>query len=112
MAGLDSSVYSKPLAKDEEKSGKAKRKERKLKNEPSSVIFDSVPDTLNVMDFFAARAKEFSSMMNALKKKGGSKRTFQRLPRHMRRRATSHNVKRLPRRLQEQAINEVTQVSI
>ena len=107
MTDLDSSVSGKPSVKDEQKSGKAKRKERKLKNEPFSLTYDDVPETLNVMDFFEARAKEFSSMVNALKKKGGSKRTFQRLPRHMRRRATSHNVKRLPRRLRKQATNEV-----
>ena len=93
--------------KEEEKTGKRKRKERRLKNEPRSLTMEDVPDSVQVMSFFEARAKEFSSMVNALKKKGGSKRIFQRLPRHMRRRATSHNVKRLPRHLQEQAMNEV-----
>ena len=37
----------------------------------------------------------------------GGKRVFQQLPRHMRRRAMSHNVRRLPRRLQEKASKEV-----
>jgi hypothetical protein len=46
-------------------------------------------------------------MVKALRSKGGSKRTFQQLPRHMRRRAMSHNVKRLPRRLRSQAEREV-----
>lgn len=93
-----------------EKTGKAKRREKKLKNEPQSVTMDNVPDSLKVMDFFEARAKEFNSMTEALKKKGGSKRTFQKLPRHMRRRAMSHNVKRLPRRLREDGSHEVTHV--
>lgn len=59
------------------------------------------------MDFAEARATELSSMVKALGSKGGSKRTFQLLPRHMRRRAVSHNVKRLPRRLRAQAEREV-----
>lgn len=37
----------------------------------------------------------------------GSKRAFQTLPRHLRRRAMSHNIKRLPVRLRMQAQNEV-----
>ena len=60
------------------------------------------------MDFAEARATELSCMVKALRSKGGSKRTFQQLPRHMRRRAMSHNVKRLPRRLRSQAAREVS----
>ena len=92
---------------EEVKSGKAKRREKKLKNEPQSVTADEVPESLQLLDFCEARAKELSGMMTALQRKGGSKRTFQKLPRHMRRRATSHNIKRLPWRLRDQAITEV-----
>ena len=91
----------------EKRTGRAKRREKNLKNEPANVTMDDVPESIKVIDFFEARAKEFSSMMTAIGKKGGSKRTFQKLPRHMRRRATSHNIKRLPRRLRERAENEV-----
>ncbi len=90
------------------KPGKVKRKERKMKNEPQSLTMDDVPETIQVMEFFEAHAKEFSGLLNALKKKSGSKRTFQKLPRHMRRRATSHNIKRLPIHLRGQASKEVT----
>ena len=38
---------------------------------------------------------------------GAGKRVFQQLPRHMRRRAMSHNIRRLPRRLREKAKKEV-----
>ena len=55
-----------------------------------------------------ARVTEVNSMMKALQKKQGGKRVFQKLPRHMRRRAMSHNPKRLPRRLREQAAKEVS----
>ena len=48
-----------------------------------------------------------SNMVKAMRWKGGSKRAFQMVPRHMRRRAMSHNVKRLPRRLRKAARKEV-----
>ena len=51
-------------------------------------------------------------MQRALAGKGGGKRVFQTLPRHMRRRAMSHNPKRLPRRLQEAATKEVCQLDV
>lgn len=65
------------------------------------------PSGVHVLDFAEARATELSCMVRALRSKGGSKRTFQLLPRHMRRRAMSHNVKRLPRRLRSKAKSEV-----
>lgn len=37
----------------------------------------------------------------------GSRRVFQTLPRHMRRRAASHNIKRLPVRLRQRALEEL-----
>lgn len=61
-----------------------------------------------MLDYAEARALELSNMVRALKSKGGTKRTFQLLPRHMRRRAMSHNVKRLPRRLRKAAMKEVS----
>lgn len=61
-----------------------------------------------MLDYVEARATELNSMQRALDSKGGSKRTFQTLPRHMRRRAMSHNPKRLPRRLREAAAKEVS----
>ena len=62
---------------------------------------------MNVLDFVEARATEMQSMRKALRGKQMGKRVFQTLPRHMRRRAMSHNPKRLPRRLREQAAREV-----
>ena len=95
------------VATAKKKSGKTRRKERKLKNEPSSVVVDTVPDALQVVDFVEARAKELSAMVHAVTNKGGAKRTFQKLPRHMRRRAASFNVRRLPHQARESAVNEV-----
>lgn len=45
-------------------------------------------------------------MLKAVTQKSSNSLVFQTLPRHMRRRAMSHNVKRLPRRLQEIAQKE------
>ena len=89
-------------------SGAAKRRERKLRHEPLNVTAQSNPDKIQVMDFLEARSSELDSMLKALGGKGGSKRTFQKLPRHMRRRATSHNPKRLPRRFRDKAEKEVS----
>jgi len=65
------------------------------------------PSGVNLLDFVGARATELKSMVTALNNKGGGKRVFQTLPRHMRRRAMSHNPKRLPRHLRELAAREV-----
>ena len=59
------------------------------------------------MDFAEARATELKAMVKALESKGGGKRPFQDLPRHMRRRAMSHNPKRLPRHMRESAAKQV-----
>ena len=70
---------------------------------------EETPLALNVLDFAEARANELHNMTKALEAKPveAGKRVFQQLPRHMRRRAMSHNVRRLPRRLKEKAIREV-----
>jgi hypothetical protein len=57
--------------------------------------------------FAQARAAEISAMLKAVTQKASNSLVFQTLPRHMRRRAMSHSVKRLPRRLQEAAQREV-----
>lgn len=53
--------------------------------------------------FAMARAAEVSAMMKAVTKTTGSCHVFGGLPKHMRRRAMSHNTKRLPCRLREGA---------
>ena len=75
----------------------AKRCEKKLKNEPSSVTASW--DT--VVDFTETRATELQCLLKAVTGKEMGKRTFQKLSRHMRWRAMSHNVRQLPRRLRE-----------
>ena len=68
------------------------------------------PRGINVAEFAESRALEIHNMVEAITEadKSSRKRVFQQLPRHMRRRAMSHNVKRLPVRLREEAEVEVS----
>ncbi|XP_072316657.1 ribonucleases P/MRP protein subunit POP1 [Eucyclogobius newberryi] len=63
-----------------------------------------MPKYINAGSFARARAAEVKVMVKAVKKKSASCHLFSALPKHMRRRAMSHNPKRLPRRLQEMAM--------
>lgn len=64
---------------------------------------------LSVPEFLNSREFEIHSLEKAkLKAKyAGSNRCFQSLPRTLRRRTASHNVKRIPKRLRNRAINEM-----
>ncbi|GAA5894814.1 hypothetical protein JCM8208_006078 [Rhodotorula glutinis] len=68
-----------------------------------------LPAVLEVEKFAQARVFEISAMKRAMKsaKEAGTQRAFQSLPRHLRRRAASHNIRRLPLRLRERARGEV-----
>ena len=65
---------------------------------------------ITVMEYAEARASEMEAMAMATRTRKSNKLVNQLLARHMRRRAASHNVKRLPRRLQEAAKKEVCAV--
>ncbi|XP_061804782.2 ribonucleases P/MRP protein subunit POP1 [Nerophis lumbriciformis] len=65
---------------------------------------DKMPLHITAGFFANARAAEVSAMLKAVTKTTGSCNIFGALPRHMRRRAMSHNTKRLPCRLREMAI--------
>ena len=64
---------------------------------------------INAAEFAEARALEINSMVEAIKEADSlsGKRLFQTLPKHMRRRAMSHNIKRIPSRLRQRASFEV-----
>ena len=79
---------------------------------PSSstpAIISQAPRAINAAEFAEARALEISNMVEAIKEADGlsGKRLFQTLPKHMRRRAMSHNIKRIPSRLRQRASFEV-----
>ncbi|XP_070691359.1 ribonucleases P/MRP protein subunit POP1 [Pempheris klunzingeri] len=62
-----------------------------------------MPKCITAGAFAKARAAEVSAMLKAVTKTTGSCHVFGALPKHMRRRAMSHNTKRLPRRLRDVA---------
>ncbi|XP_073341197.1 ribonucleases P/MRP protein subunit POP1 [Pagrus major] len=62
-----------------------------------------MPKYITAGAFARARAAEVSAMLKAVTKTTGSCHVFGALPKHMRRRAMSHNTKRLPRRLRDVA---------
>ncbi|EKD14619.1 uncharacterized protein L3040_000142 [Drepanopeziza brunnea f. sp. 'multigermtubi'] len=64
---------------------------------------------LNLASFMNAREFEIKALQNGIQKskKSGTTRAFQQVPRDMRRRTASHNVKRVPKRLQKRAAKEM-----
>uniref|UniRef100_UPI0037E952F7 ribonucleases P/MRP protein subunit POP1 n=1 Tax=Semicossyphus pulcher TaxID=241346 RepID=UPI0037E952F7 len=62
-----------------------------------------MPKYITAGAFARARAAEVSAMLKAVNKTTGSCHVFGALPKHMRRRAMSHNTKRLPLRLRDVA---------
>ncbi|KAG0643632.1 ribonucleases P/MRP protein subunit POP1-domain-containing protein [Tuber brumale] len=64
---------------------------------------------LDVPAFVKSREFEIEALQNAMKasKESSNKRAFQIVPRDMRRRTASHNVKRVPKRLQPRATREM-----
>jgi ribonuclease P/MRP protein subunit POP1 len=66
--------------------------------------------TISVVDYAQSRVSELKAMEKALAnatEHNGIQREFQKLPRHMRRRAASHNVKRIPLKHRQKAIDQV-----
>jgi ribonuclease P/MRP protein subunit POP1 len=63
----------------------------------------------STLSLAGARAQEIAVMEEVMRVAGGdrAKRVFQRLPRHMRRRQMSHNVKRLPANMRDHARKEM-----
>ncbi|XP_063931063.1 ribonucleases P/MRP protein subunit POP1 isoform X2 [Zophobas morio] len=68
---------------------------------------EELPPAVTIARFVACRSQEIQVMKNSLGTQFGTKLAFQTLPKHMRRRAMSHNVKRLPRRLRQIHLNQM-----
>ncbi|KDQ62383.1 hypothetical protein JAAARDRAFT_121761 [Jaapia argillacea MUCL 33604] len=68
-----------------------------------------LPATIDVEKFAEARAFEINAMQEAMKAVNTAKttRVWQELPRHLRRRAASHNIRRVPVRLRDKARAEM-----
>ncbi|KAL0960688.1 hypothetical protein HGRIS_005715 [Hohenbuehelia grisea] len=72
-----------------------------------------LPGSLDVEKFVEARSFEIEAMHKAMKTASASstQRAWQALPRHLRRRAASHDVRRVPLRLRDKARAEMDPVS-
>ncbi|KAF9497689.1 POP1-domain-containing protein [Pleurotus eryngii] len=72
-----------------------------------------LPGSLDVEKFVEARAFEIDAMHKAMKaaSSSGTQRAWQALPRHLRRRAASHDVRRVPLRLRDKATAEMDPVN-
>ncbi|KAI4496988.1 hypothetical protein M0802_007936 [Mischocyttarus mexicanus] len=69
---------------------------------------ESLPIDVSIMKLVKARAGEILSMTQSLENPRQIKMIFQKLPIHMRRRVMSHNAKRLPRKLREAHISQMS----
>ncbi|KAJ8455266.1 hypothetical protein ONZ51_g12543 [Trametes cubensis] len=75
-----------------------------------SVRFDSMqglPGAMDVERFAESRAFEINAMHEAMQNASSTQRAWQQLPRHLRRRAASHDVRRVPLRLRDKARAEM-----
>ena len=100
----------------EGKAGRGRKRKRpdipgftsSVRSTPS--VVSKAPRGIKVEEFAESRAFEIHNMVEAIKAadRSSGKRLFQTLPRHMRRRAMSHNVKRMPARLRYRATLEVS----
>ncbi|XP_076089545.1 ribonucleases P/MRP protein subunit POP1-like isoform X2 [Mytilus galloprovincialis] len=69
------------------------------------------PKEVGIMQYAQSRANEIEALAIEIKKNTGARKVFQSLPIHMRRRAMSHNIKRLPRRLHNIARKEYDKIT-
>ncbi|RKP34981.1 ribonucleases P/MRP protein subunit POP1-domain-containing protein, partial [Dimargaris cristalligena] len=71
-----------------------------------------IPRILSLKTYIAPRTQDILGIKKAIQqaKYRGNTRAFQTLPRHLRRRVASHNVKRIPLRLRERARKEMDKV--
>ena len=82
---------------------------RKILTQVSDPALNNITGELDVGAFVKAREFEIRALENSMtaSKKISATRAFQQVPREMRRRTASHNVKRVPRRLRTRAGKEV-----
>ncbi|XP_054013836.1 ribonucleases P/MRP protein subunit POP1 isoform X1 [Hylaeus anthracinus] len=67
-----------------------------------------LPNEVHIKKLVSSRASEIAAMTYSIENPQQTKLLFQKLPVYMRRRVMSHNAKRLPRRLQEAHLNQMT----
>ncbi|CAD5112292.1 DgyrCDS1521 [Dimorphilus gyrociliatus] len=88
--------------------GNKLKKRQKKSNETDGKLNETATE-IKVMKYVESRAMELSNMMLACNRIKQNKKVTQMLPNHMRRRAASHNAKRLPLRLRAAAEKSMEQ---
>ncbi|KAK4124851.1 hypothetical protein N657DRAFT_655053 [Parathielavia appendiculata] len=80
---------------------------RNIRTQPSDAALED--GKLDLQKFLDAREFEIKALENSMRKckAANATRVFQQVPRAMRRRTASHNVKRVPKRLRERARREM-----
>lgn len=80
---------------------------RNIRSQPSDAAFED--GKLDLQKFLSAREFEIKALESSMRKckAANATRVFQQVPRAMRRRTASHNVKRVPKRLRERARREM-----
>lgn len=83
---------------------------RTIRSQPADAALGSNGE-LDLQSFLSAREFEINALTNGMRnsKAVNNRRAFQQLPRGMRRRTASHNVKKLPKRLRGRAMREKLQ---
>ncbi|TIA88306.1 hypothetical protein E3P99_02689 [Wallemia hederae] len=86
------------------------KQKKRAKASQARKIDTQIPSAINVEDHVKARQFEIKALFKAIDtaRTASSTRAFQSLPRHLRRRAASHNPKRVPLRLREKALAEIS----
>lgn len=82
---------------------------RQFGDEPSNRELSDSGGMLQLPEFISSRQYEIKQLQLAMhsSKSAGCTRVFQALPRRLRRRTASHNVKRIPKRMRSRAIREM-----
>lgn len=82
---------------------------RNIRTQPSDGALND--GKLDLQKFLSSREYEIKALENSMRKCKASNatRTFQSVPREMRRRTASHNVKRVPKRLRDRARKEMVE---
>jgi ribonuclease P/MRP protein subunit POP1 len=85
------------------------RDARAIPSQPAAAALSATGE-LNIAAFVKAREFEINALDKSMQKakKGLTTRAFQGVPRSMRRRTASHNVKKVPKRLRPRAEREVS----
>ncbi|KAH7105275.1 POP1-domain-containing protein [Auriculariales sp. MPI-PUGE-AT-0066] len=105
-----SASNKKRAAAGEVESGRDRKKAKLLETRHITVQNVTLPNTVSIEKFIQARAFEIKAMEGSMKttrSDGATHRVFQTLPRHMRRRAASHDHRRVPKRHRERALAEI-----